>query len=141
MGNLNRANTSRAVTIRLLICQACKKMDTAAPMNNKHGFHNVEHILRQVEHIKSVADGHISLAEMLDICDTEGNPQNGGGSFTVTQESGHSFVKFEPRQNNSMSMRGAPGEIGSPVPGGAMPTFSGARHFQHPGGVMSPSNF
>lgn len=99
--------------------------------------------MRQIELMKPANEGQIPLREMMDICDTEGNSQNGGGSFTVTREQTGDFIRFEAGRNTSVSMRGGvPGDIGSPIPGGAMPVFGGARQpFQHPGGIMSPSNF
>lgn len=70
------------------------------------------------------------MEEMLDICDTEGNTQNGGGSFKIDAHGPMGmYVKFEPGRSTSMSM----GEIGSPVSGGAMPAFGGGRGFQQPG--------
>ena len=76
------------------------------------------------------------MEEMLDICDTEGNTQNGGGSFRIDAHGpAGMYVKFEPGRSASVSMGGGmgPGEIGSPVAGGAMPAFGGARGFQQPG--------
>ncbi len=140
---MNRQNASRAVTIRHLICQACNKVSANPPATSKNGFHSAEVVLRQIELMKPANEGLIALREMMDICDTEGNSQNGGGSFTVTREQTGDFIRFEAGRNTSVSMRGGvPGDIGSPIPGGAMPVFGGARQpFQHPGGIMSPSNF
>lgn len=79
----------------------------------------------------------IQMMEMLDICDTEGNTQNGGGSFfKVPEDQGHSvMIRFDPARNTSMSGRGA-GEIGSPIVGGGIiPTIGGQRPFQQPGGL------
>ncbi len=96
-------------------------------------------VLRQVEMMKPTGEATISLQEMMNICDTEGNNQNGGGSFTIesTEKTGPgpggTFVKFESGRNTSMSSRGgAPGEIGSPIVGGAFPGFGGVRSFQQP---------
>ena len=140
---VNRQNTSRAVTIRHLICQACNKLSANPPATSMNGFHNAEGVLRQIELMKPANEGQISLREMMDICDTEGNSQNGGGSFTVTREQAGDFIRFEAGRNTSVGMRGGvPGEIGSPIAGGAMPAFGGGRQpFAHPGGIMSPSNF
>ena len=141
--NHNRQNASRAVTIRHLICQACNKLSANPPAASKNGFHGAEDLLRQIMMMKPANEGQISLREMLDICDTEGNSQNGGGSFTVAHEQTGEFIRFEAGRNTSVSTRsGVPGDIGSPIPGGAMPVFGGARQpFQPPGSIMSPSNF
>lgn len=74
--------------------------------------------------MKPASEGTISLQEMLDICDTEGNNQNGGGSFvTETQGDAGTFVKFESGRNPSLSTRGVPGDIGSPIQGSPFPGF------------------
>jgi len=103
----------------------------------------VETVLRQVEMMKPANEGSVPMQEMLDICDTEGNSQNGGGSFVIeNHEPNGIFVKFEPGRNTSMSMSGGvgPGDIGSPVPGGAMAAFGGGRGFSQ-GNIMAPSGF
>ncbi|KAL9627185.1 MAG: hypothetical protein Q9204_006749 [Flavoplaca sp. TL-2023a] len=52
--------------------------------------------------------------------------QNGGGSFvTETQGDAGTFVKFESGQNPSASMRGAPGDVSSPIQGSPFPAFGG----------------
>ena len=72
------------------------------------------------------------MLEMLDICDTEGNSQNGGGSFSKVQDDPMGpLIKFDPGRNMSMSGRG-PGDIGSPIVGGG--GMIGQRPFQQPGG-------
>ncbi|KAI4247872.1 MAG: hypothetical protein LQ352_006069 [Teloschistes flavicans] len=137
IGSSNRSNASRAVTIRLLVCQACNKLTANQPAGHRNGFHPVETVLRQVELMKPANEGTISLQEMLDICDTEGNSQNGGGSFIMeSQGETERYVKFEAGRNASVSgvRRGVPGEIGSPVPGGSFSGFGGPRPFQPSGG-------
>lgn len=77
----------------------------------------------------------VHMREMLEISDTEGNGQNGGGSFlTQAEEQVGLLIKFESGRNTSLSGRGA-GDIGSPiVGGGAIPAIGGQRPFQQPGG-------
>ncbi|KAL8838864.1 MAG: hypothetical protein Q9205_000292 [Flavoplaca limonia] len=135
IGISNRPNTSRAVTIRLLVCQACNKLTANQPSSHRSGFHPVDAVLRQVLLMKPANEGTISLQEMLDICDTEGNNQNGGGSFaTETQGDAGTFVKFESGRNPSASIRGGPGDIGSPIQGSPFAAFGGPRGFQQPSG-------
>lgn len=78
-------------------------------------------------------DPPVTLKEMLDICDTEGNPQNGGGSFVIKNEGPPSIsVKFEPDRNSVLSLPkngSKPGDIGSPVVGSGLPVFGGPRPF------------
>jgi len=60
--------------------------------------------------MKPANEGSVPMQEMLDICDTEGNSQNGGGSFVIeNHEPNGIFVKFEPGRNTSMSMSGGLG--------------------------------
>ena len=84
---------------------------------------------------------------MLDICDTEGNLQNGGGSFTVQSSENGKFAKFEPDHPSPMSgHRGSiiPGDIGSPVPGTSVPvagTLGGIGSSSVLGRFTSPTGF
>lgn len=101
-------------------------------------------VLRQIEQLKPPSEPAISLKEMLDICDTEGNPQNGGGTFSIRDDGSGQFVKFEPDLINSAASghRGsiAPGEIGSPITNSSVPAFGGVgsssvlRQFSSPTG-------
>ncbi|ODH53438.1 hypothetical protein GX48_00268 [Paracoccidioides brasiliensis] len=146
-----RPHTSRPVTIRLLVAQACKQLNATSPTKGNSGFHNVNHVLRQVEQLNPPTEPPITLDELLDICDTEGNPQNGGGSFAIKNEGPRvTFVKFEP-DNNSMSSapRGsiAPGDIGSPIPSstilalGGIGTAGVSRQFPATSNMSPPTGF
>lgn len=91
-------------------------------------FHDVSLVLRQVEQLRPSSEPSISLSEMLDICDTEGSPQNGGGSFSIKEDDNNQYVKFEPDTNSAVpSHRSsiAPGDIGSPIPGNSSPAVFG----------------
>lgn len=120
---------SRPVSIRLMVSQACKHLTSNSPIKGNTGFHSVNVVLQKVEQLKSPNEPAVTLKEMLEICDTEGNPQNGGGSFIIKNEGNQGpFVKFEPDNNSAPSGgRGSlvPGDIGSPVPGGSVPAFGG----------------
>ncbi|OJD19453.1 hypothetical protein AJ78_00627 [Emergomyces pasteurianus Ep9510] len=148
---VTRPHTSRPVTIRLLVAQACKQLNATSPTKGNSGFHNVNHVLRQVKQLNPPNEPQITLNELLDICDTEGNPQNGGGSFAIKTEGTHgTFVRFEP-DNNSMPSgpRGsiAPGDIGSPIPSssilalGGIGAASGSRQFPAPSNMSPPTGF
>lgn len=91
-------------------------------------------VLGQVDQLRPISEAPISLRELLDICDTEGSPQNGGGSFSIKEDETGRYVKFEPDTNSAVSgHRGSlvPGDIGSPIPGN-----SNAAAF---GGFSTPS--
>ncbi|KAL5338699.1 salt tolerance down-regulator-domain-containing protein [Aspergillus crustosus] len=131
----HRAHTSRPVAIRLLVIQACKQLNTMGPSKAGDGYHNVDAVLRQVEQLQPPNEPPIPLKEMLDICDTEGNSQNGGGSFSLKDDD--QYVKFEPDTNSAApTQRGsiAPGDIGSPIPSSTIPALGGI-------GTPPPSSF
>ena len=101
-------------------------------------------LLRQVELLKPVHEAPIQLRELLTICETEGNSQNGGGTFDITEKPGLGIcVKYEPDHNASMGPRGGPvpGDIGSPIPSSAGLAFGGPRGFQAPGGGITSPGF
>ena len=142
IGGPNRQSTSRPVMIRTLASQACTRLSATNRNQNNSGFCDIETILRQVDHMRPVNEGPVKLKELLDICDTEGNAQNGGGSFVIQHDSqGATFVKFEADMSQPMASRaqGGPGEIGSPIAGNNMHSFAGGRSFQLPAGP--PSGF
>ncbi|KAJ5382689.1 Stress response protein NST1 [Penicillium concentricum] len=129
-GGHHRPHTSRPVTIRLLVIQACKQLNSmTSPQKGPGSFHDVNLVLGQVEQLRNAGEPTISLDEMLDICDTEGSPQNGGGSFTIKEGPSGKSVRFEPDPNSAVSgHRGSivPGDIGSPIPSNSHPApFSG----------------
>ncbi|PWY92516.1 hypothetical protein BO70DRAFT_425205 [Aspergillus heteromorphus CBS 117.55] len=127
-GGHHRAHTSRPVTIRLLVIQACKQLNAMSPSKGGGGYHDVNVVLRQVDQLRPPGEPSISLKELLVICDTEGNTQNGGGTFSIRSDETGEFVKFEPDTNSASSgHRGSivPGEIGSPVPSSSLPAFGG----------------
>ncbi|KAI9729429.1 MAG: Stress response protein nst1 [Cirrosporium novae-zelandiae] len=144
IGGQNRPAASRPVMIRLLVCQACKQLTQGSPTDVAGpGFHNAATILRQVEQLKPPNEAPIAMKEMLEICDTEGDSHNGGGSFLVKDDGPRGFfVKFEPDAN--VMVPGArppvaPGEIGSPVPNNILPLYGATRHF--PNGIAPPTGF
>jgi chemotaxis protein histidine kinase CheA len=109
----HRPHASRPVAIRLMVAEACKKL-SATPGTANDGYHPAQFLLRQIEQMKPPHEPVVTLNEMLEICDTEGNAQNGGGSFIVRKDSfqGQS-VKFEPAGGTG-SQRPV-GDIGSPI--------------------------
>ncbi|KAI9762125.1 MAG: hypothetical protein M4579_000605 [Chaenotheca gracillima] len=147
IGGHGRPTASRALTIRLLTCQACKQLSAQSPPSN-NGFHEISLVHRQVDKLRSQNEPPIQFKEVLDICDTEGDSHNGGGFFTVRDEGrGKTVVKFDLGTGSSTTPgRGpvAPGEIGSPIAGSSMPAFGGPRPF-HPSSssnaVSSPGVF
>jgi actin-related protein len=128
-----RPGQPRSVAVRQMLCTACKNLEGASP----DGFHSINAIREQIERLNPPRDEPISEKELLDLCETEGNPNNGGGYFDVRQESdGRILIRFEPDVPSNHRTVGAPGDIGSPVVGSI-----GVSRFPGPPGIPTPSGF
>ncbi|KAK5692467.1 Stress response protein nst1 [Elasticomyces elasticus] len=140
------AGVSRPLTIRLAVCQACKQLTNAA-RGEGDGFHNVDILLRQIEGNRPMLDSPPTLREIEDICETEGDTQNGGGELHVRKEDGGAAingfsVKWEADAGTPDQSRGPAGlgEIGSPMPSKTSPAFGApgmGRAIGPPGGFQS----
>ncbi|KAK4940384.1 Stress response protein nst1 [Elasticomyces elasticus] len=108
-----RSHFPRPIAVRLMLVQACRQL-SQIPGASADGYHPAPTILRQLETIKAPGEPPVSMDEMLGICDTEGNPQNGGGSFDVIiDKSRGQVIKFV--EDTAPQHRSSVGEIGSPV--------------------------
>lgn len=122
---------ARPVTIRLLVCQACKALsnNSTEGVPSGFGFHSLEAIMHQIDQIQTPMDTPPNMRELLDICETEGNAQNGGGILNIQEERSRGLcIKWIP-DGPSGRMPGGPGEIGSPIVGSAMPMGGPPRGF------------
>jgi hypothetical protein len=83
---------------------------------------------RQLEILRELGCNAIRLAhnppapELLDLCDTEGNQSNGGGSFETRRDdaTGRVQIRWVPNGSEHIAQRAVGrslGEIGSPVIG------------------------
>lgn len=116
-----RSAQPRHVTLRQLLCQACKDL-THSVSSTVDGFISVNAIKSQVE-AKS-GDPTVTEQDLLNLCDTEGSSSNGGGTFDIRRDvegPGKHAVRWVPDANDGMNPQyravGAPGEIGSPRTG------------------------
>ncbi|KAI8629495.1 hypothetical protein F5Y19DRAFT_83958 [Xylariaceae sp. FL1651] len=125
---ITRAAQPRSVVIRQLLVRACKDLENYAA--DASGYIELSAIKGHVDSITPSPSESIDEAELLDICETEGNPQNGGGSFDIRRDdNGKVAIRFEvgggsghgPFPRNV----GAPGEIGSPIVGAGTPFARG----------------
>jgi hypothetical protein len=92
-----------------MLVEACRALGAAGET-----LHPVQSLLRQLEMLKAPGEPPVSMEEMLGICDTEGNGQNGGGSFEVMMDKSRGqVVKFT---EDSIQPRSSVGDIGSPLP-------------------------
>jgi hypothetical protein len=115
----------RYVVIRKMLCRACEELDAASrdadsATSGFEGFVSLDDVKTKFGQFQG---GHVDDKELLDMCETEGNLHNGGGSFDLREDgSGKKFIRWDPsngRSNPRPIQRavGAPGEIGSPVVG------------------------
>jgi hypothetical protein len=122
VGALQGVRPPRSVAIRLLICRACKTLEGSTP----DGFYDINTIKDLVNHLNITGEQPASEKEILDICETEGNSINGGGSFDIHKEGSDQCSIRHEIDISHHRPAGAPGEIGSPiVGGGSMPRFPG----------------
>ena len=135
------SNPNRPLAIRLAVCHACRQLSQP----HTDSYHDVNIVLHQIELNGSLAEGTPSLKEIEDICETEGDAQNGGGMLHVRHSGGSNFaIKHEPDHpvpNSGRPSANQLGEIGSPLPTHSMPTFGGPRGFGSIGGLASPGGF
>jgi hypothetical protein len=126
--HMARAAQPRSVVIRQLLVRACKDLENYA--TDASGYIDLSAIKGHVDSINPSQNELIDEAELLDICETEGNAQNGGGSFDIRRgDNGKVAIRWElgggsghgPFPRNV----GAPGEIGSPIVGFSRPVPDG----------------
>jgi actin-related protein len=135
--SLGTMNRSRPVLIRTTVCQIFQRFLTGnlpGAVNKHEGWQDISTIARYTEQLVKPP---VSIREILDILDTEGNEHNGGGTFSLQSVPGsveHTLVRWNP-PNEGKSV-GAIGEIGSPGGiglGTGVPTSGGP-----PPGLMFP---
>ncbi len=139
MGGQSRPSISRPVSLRLMVCQACRQL--TANGGGSDGFQDVANILRHVDAMRLANEPPAQIAEVLEICETEGNAHNGGGYFVIKRDGpDRTLVKYEADSNIPQPERpgAGVGEIGSPLQGHMFPTMGGSRPFPSLGGVSSP---
>ncbi|KAI1113505.1 hypothetical protein F5Y14DRAFT_211696 [Nemania sp. NC0429] len=116
--HVTRLAQPRSVVIRQLLVRACKELENYAA-DPKTGFIDLSVIKGHVDSINPSPSESIEEDQILEICETVGNPHNGGGSFDIRHEdSGKFAIRFS-------SNLGALGEITSPIVGAGMPISRG----------------
>lgn len=120
------AGSNRPLTIRLAVCNACKQLSTAV-RDEGDGFHDINILLRQIEANRPMLESLPTLREIEEICETEGDPQNGGGELLLRRSNeaeARIAVKWEPdalTPDPGRGHGGGLGEIGSPMPSKTSP--------------------
>ncbi|KAI1073970.1 hypothetical protein F5B20DRAFT_565342 [Whalleya microplaca] len=126
-----RPTQPRSVAVRQMLVRACKDLENHAADVN--GYIDLPAIKGHVDSINLPPTEPVSERELLDMCETEGNPQNGGGSFDVRRDdNGKVAIRFEPDgaliPPGYPRSIGAPGEIGSPIVGAGSPSVFNSRN-------------
>lgn len=107
-----RPSQPRSVAVRLMLCRACKILEGSTPDN----FYPINAVREQINRFYASPNEAVSDKELLDLCETEGNPNNGGGFFDVRNErDGRILIRYEPDAGPTQRPVGAPGDIGSPI--------------------------
>ncbi|KAL2018502.1 hypothetical protein VTK56DRAFT_787 [Thermocarpiscus australiensis] len=124
-GVVDRPIEPRSVAVRKMLRRACEEL-ASAEGKKAEGKAEASDLFIPLEKIKAQVDvfnhGHpVDEKELLDICETEGNEVNGGGSFDV-QEDGQGrksirFVSGNERPTPQPVQRAVGYHPGSPVGG------------------------
>lgn len=115
IGPSRTTHGSRPVAVRLKLCYAFRTLKVAA--NSADGFADIDAV-RDAINTTYPNDDPVTEEEVLEICETEGNPQNGGGTFDLRQVNGKHEIRYDREASERAAIRGPVGEIGSPVGGG-----------------------
>ena len=137
---MGRSSQPRSVIIRQMLCRVCRELSekskpsssvTSTPDSSKKSepvneFISLDAIKAQVDILNPSNERPVSEDDLLALCETEGNMQNGGGSFDVREDGPRRYIRWVPSMNNGIGPDGlphlqravgAPGEIGSPIIG------------------------
>lgn len=115
--HVTRLTQPRPILIRQLLVRACNDLENYAA--DETGFIELSAIKGHVDSISPTSSEPIKEEELLEICETEGNPHNGGGSFDIRRsDNGKLAIRFS-------RIVGAPGEITSPIVGAGTPFSRG----------------
>lgn len=149
------------MAIRKMLCRACEELSArhdaehhkAGGMNNqknnkngargKLGFIPLQAIKAKMDQLSQGTLQPVLEKEVLDICETEGNETNGGGSFDLRhdQTAGQTSIRWVMGNHGSRTLSlpvnravGAPGEISSPIVGSGVFHTTQQQHTHSGGG-------
>lgn len=110
-----RTTQPRSVAIRVLLCKACRNI-SASTGEEYHPLSAIKQAIEASQRLHAPYDDPVSDKELLDLCETEGNPNNGGGFFDIKERDGETAIKFDADDGMRANV---PGDIGSPIVGSA----------------------
>lgn len=139
--SMPRSHVPRPIAVRLMLVQACRAL-SATPAGKNDGYYPAHEVLRRVEVQQQPGEPPVSMDELLGICDTEGNVQNGGGMFEVMMDPARGqVIKFVEDNKGPNVARSGLGDIGSPLlplGGHSAPFGSIGQGVQHHGNAFRP---
>ncbi|KAL9094744.1 MAG: hypothetical protein Q9165_003015 [Trypethelium subeluteriae] len=134
--------------LRISICRICRQLDHTLPPSSLSsssaagdGFHDIADILAGLN-AGLPPPAHVAHDEVVDILDTLGDAQNGGGSFHTRQEGDRLLVRYENDQLGGLPLLGGAGGAGG-IAGvglagvGAGPPGGGGAAAAPPGGPLA----
>jgi len=115
-GMMDRPSEPRYVTIRKLLCRVCHNLSLK---DHGQGFSMLDDVRAEL----NKSNLEVEEKELLEICETEGNHQNGGGTFELLDHPLGMMIRWEPTTDQRRIQRavGAPGEFSSPMVGAGYP--------------------
>ncbi|KAK6196730.1 hypothetical protein LQW54_011239 [Pestalotiopsis sp. IQ-011] len=113
---------SRPVEVRLMLVRACKELENYSA--DADGFIDISIVKGHVDSFNTSEP--VSESELLRMCETEGNPHNGDGSFDIrsVKKSGKTSIRYDPLGGAPSTIPrnvGAPGQLSSPIVGSSGP--------------------
>ncbi|KAH6695381.1 hypothetical protein F5X68DRAFT_258032 [Plectosphaerella plurivora] len=126
MSVFRQSGHSRTVAMRLMLCLACKELQS----HNKEGldsFISLAAVMAEVDKMNRTtrSPSMMTESELLDLAETEGTLQNGGGSFQIQQAGPERVIRWVPEPSSEIPTPRRPvGQIGSPIIGVGSPFLS-----------------
>ncbi|KAG6038239.1 hypothetical protein E4U41_004385 [Claviceps citrina] len=131
--SMRTASQPRHVAVRSMLCQACKDL-AGSGHSDANGYIDLGAVKAHIE--GQSGDTSITEQDLLNLCDTEGNSFNGGGTFDIKHSRGSvpsmALIRWAPDPSDGSSSSaqgyravGAPGEMRSPLAGHASASLRG----------------
>lgn len=118
INQIRTGSQPRHVALRLMLAQGCKDI-VLAGKSDGNGYISLGMVKSLID--AQSGDPNITEQDLLELCDTEGNSSNGGGTFDVRRGGdAKRLIRWVPDIGDSPPQHravGAPGEIGSPLTG------------------------
>ena len=112
-----------------MLCQACQALSNTSSADGE-GYMDVGALKSRIE--AQSGDGSFTEQDLLNLCDTEGNGSNGGGTFDTRRDAGghgRHAIRWAPGAGDGLDAHlravGPPGGFGSPLASHASSSLRG----------------